>query len=227
MRTGFAMQLHDDTLVPVDTPNKYNGLDESEWIFDSACFAISAEWTIRQKKGLSGNIAWLETAAYQLLSRVCSERLGALIEKRIASYGRSRQGNTTLATLFRRGLLAIFAHDRSSSAPTDQQRASSGKRLWHAYRHYVPPEFLIGFLEQTSASLDKSRSCDWIIPAFVSWVIQQRAQDVSPETRGPYPEEVEQQITSYQGILRIMNDVEARRSKSRKAKEIRAQETGL
>ena len=105
--------------------------------------------------------------------------------------------------LFQKGLRALFAHDKDAVTARDRERI--GERLWHAYRHFVPPTFLAGFLRQIpSAELLQRAASKEIEPGFKERVVEKLFRalgdgnlpepDIDPlERRGRYPRQVERE----------------------------------
>lgn len=70
------------------------------------------------------------------------------------------------------------------------------RELWCAYRHYVPPEFLIGFLNQSySSGIRLCMSEAYLFPEMYDWIVARRSRDLKnyvDDCRGEYPSEIEQ-----------------------------------
>ena len=122
-----------------------------------------------------------------MLHKVLDEELEELFERRIFHHGGYLQGQHDRLNPFQHGLIALFAHHQA--AMPRQTRERIGKELWCAYRHYVPPAFLLGFLGQVRPTGLPRRSIDEVIdPAFEQWIIEQRSrEDDNHDARGPYP----------------------------------------
>ena len=54
-----------------------------------------------------------------------------------------------------------------------RQREILGKQLWHAFRHFVPPQFLNGFIAEYGPAANRRRLSDpdYIEPGFRDWII--------------------------------------------------------
>ncbi len=177
-------------------------------IFGGASDLICTELHVR-KKANADYREWLQGVTYQLIGMIISNGFAGLFEERIANFGRRRPATAKQINPFQIGHLATFAHDKGVMNETE--RHHFGTRLWYAYRHYVPHEFLAGFLHQVWAKGTEQRAAtDYIEPDFVSWVMFERAVDPTPECRGQYPIAIEEKVER----VRIMADVIARASES-------------
>jgi hypothetical protein len=96
---------------------------------------------------------------------------------------------------FHLAIAAIFAHHTQIITPTERNRLADP--MWHAFRHYIPPELLLGFNTQHPAHEKGSRAVlGTIDPALTAWVTEQRLLAAfgdrdCVERRGPYPREIE------------------------------------
>jgi hypothetical protein len=177
--------------------------DPSE--FDRASDMVCRKWEARKRSAgedRGSRVAWLEGVSYRLLKAIIESDTDNVeqFEQRSSRYGRDRAGKGASTNLFQRGLMALFAHDPNAITPRDRERI--GKRLWHAYRHFVPPEFLAGFLCQIrSAGLLKRAAANEIELGFEDWVAEKlfRARAAEPpvvdpeplERRGTYPKQIQ------------------------------------
>lgn len=173
---------------------------EANRLFDAACRKIQAEWKKRSRSGSKRDLAWLAVTAYEVIGEMVRNELDDVFERRIAEHGRRRRGRTGNPNRFQVGLLAIFADGLDAVNARDRERI--GKKLWRAYRHYVPPQFLTGFLMQPRGELlpghDLSRD-------FRDWIIDRRADESAAEneSRGEYPIEIEEAVEERQSLRLI------------------------
>jgi hypothetical protein len=127
-----------------------------------------------QANQISGADRWAEQTCYAFICQWLRVNdpvdIIALCIERARSNGRYRRGRTLSASseqIFQAGLMAIFSHlpdQKEPKRPRDgnfpktprrrvapyssAQRQTLGREMWHAYRHYVPPPFLRGFIKQ-------------------------------------------------------------------------------
>lgn len=181
--------------------------------FDQVSRAICRKWE-GMKAGCSlergRHVAWLEGVSYRLFKDMIERDFDivAIFERRCSDHGRAPTAKSAHTNLFQKGLSALFAHDWNAITPRDRERI--GKRLWHAFRHFVPPEFLAGFLAQIpSEGLLKRAAANEIEPGFESWVIEKLklvSGGTSPEKdldpggwRGTYPSQNRPRVKSRRG----------------------------
>ncbi|WP_137754508.1 hypothetical protein [Sphingopyxis sp. L1A2A] len=146
-------------------------VDEDE--FDRACHAIEREyvrrglWTRAEAASLheDSHHVWLRRFAYALVRRLIRQGDTELLFDRIKRHRPSQRGRDGNPNIFQSGLKAIFAHRPVNLNPRDQERF--GEQLMFAFKHFVPPPFLEGFLHQTHAHRKASEE---IAPLFVDWI---------------------------------------------------------
>lgn len=204
----------------LDLPSADGTRTRAEQAFNSACQAISEEWeTAAAKRTGEELIQWLQGVAYQLLGHIFDHGLDFLIDERLRGFNRYSRGNEALANCFQRGLLAVFAHETRYRGPNAAQRSKMGRRLLHAYRHYVPHEFLRGFLSQVGDDQLKAKIESGLIePGFEEWVVLKRLTDERPDFRGPYPSEIEELVATMRRLHPIISEVEDRKRIARKSR---------
>ena len=154
--------------------------DDSE--FDSACRALIDGY---ERNGGS----WLEYEAYELISQILDEDEAAIYESRLASLNnRGRPPQTPNA--FREALRVIFADGRIQLSAKD--RGHKAERMLYAYRHWVPPEFLTGFLAEygpRASGTPAERTA--IVPKLRRWVVDRLADpEASIDHRLSYPPDI-------------------------------------
>ncbi len=131
---------------------------------------------------------WIRPVCYRFIIHCEKQGLLENLYSRIKSYGRY----TDKEELFSRALLAIFAEDRANFTETDRRRYN--RQLWYAYRHYVPWEFLNGFIT-TVQDFDKKKSLATIENGFAEWIIMNRTNDHDTTgIRESYPKYIEQEV---------------------------------
>lgn len=141
--------------------------DKALELFDRASRMVSREWYVQQSRtdgSVATRVAWLESVSYRLLKAIIesdSDYVGGadieLFDRRSAQFGRDRGAKGANANLFQKGLMALFAHDKGAITPRDRERIE--KRLWHAYRHFVPPTFLAGFFQTNTERRALATNC--------------------------------------------------------------------
>lgn len=169
---------------------------ESTRLFDQAVRVIQGEWRLRIGPS-NRDLGWLKRACYTLIAEILALDQADVFEDRIRAHGRYARGARGRPNIFQTGLMAIFADDRLALNARDRERF--GKQLWTAYRHYVPAEFLIGFLSQRDGSKPvksrgkgKSQDPEKLQRDFHEWIIERRSTDDRDDLfRGPYPRAIE------------------------------------
>ena len=147
------------------------------------------------------NFAPFKKNCHTVIGEILMQGHENLFELRLRQYSRYSRRQFHHLNPFQRGLLAIFAHDLSrdntrSNVQDDKpkellsakNRHIFGHQMWQAFRHYVPPEFFIGFVWETSGGVARpmGRHDGWIKYGYQEWVIRNRANDNS-NIRGRYP----------------------------------------
>ena len=171
-------------------------------LFDRISRTIEAEWSscrdATRPDALRRSIPWLTQASYEALSSLIDddlEGLRQLFADRIKESHGERAPRDSL-NMFQVGLMAIFAHNPAALHRRTRERI--GKELWHAFRHYVPPAFLLGFLTQVRSPGLARRSVKGVIePGFESWIVEQRLKgEFNHDARGAYPAAIDEQVSS-------------------------------
>ena len=198
MRIGLAMPTLSGAPVAIDVPAPGDHSLRAMALFSEGSGLISRELHLRDKSDPE-HPKWLQGVTYQFIGLMISNGFDYLFEERIVNFGRKQNSGKQLNP-FQKGLLATFAHDKGIL--TESQRHRLGIRLWYAYRHYVPHEFLAGFVTQVwSTGADQRAAAESIEPDFVSWVMMERAVDSAPERRGQYPAVVEQKVEQIRAVI--------------------------
>lgn len=220
MRYGVQVPLSDGTVVCLDVAAPGENALSAERLFEEASRVIAADWITRKETG-SESSRWLQVVCYQLLQLTIDNGFQKLFDERIARYGRNSRGKKVATNLFQRGMLALFAHE-DRYVLDEGERAHFGKRLWYAYRHYVPHYFMLGFLREVWNDEAPAHSgTAYVEPAYAEWVYLQRAQDEAPERRGEYPPELEQNVATARKLLPLIGDHEQRLARFREQGRLR------
>lgn len=211
MICGMRLPRFDSPGIFLDLPSSDNPPLAAESIFNLACRAISLEWKGAEGKADEARVRWLQLVAYQCLGHLLDHDLEFLIDGRLRGFDRYSRGNEEKANPFQRGLVAIFAHEKPHHSPTAQLRSRVSKRLMYAHRHYVPHEFLRGFLHQVGdGGLKEKLKSGAVEPGFEEWVVEKRLTDSRPDSRGRYPSEIEKAVSGLRKMLPIMEQSEGR-----------------
>lgn len=191
----------------LDMPYSGQGAVEALGMFDSLSKKIVADFltelvaakTHSSRKTV--NYAPLKKNCYTVIGEILMQGHGNLFELRLRQYSRYSRRHFHHLNPFQRGLLAIFAHDAardntrskvSDDKPKELLSAKNrhifGQQMWQAFRHYVPPEFLNGFVWETGggAARPMGRHDGMIYYSYRDWVIRERAGDET-NVRGRYP----------------------------------------
>lgn len=169
---------------PLESPRGVSA--ESARLFDEVADAIKQEWRLRSASP-KRDLNWLKRTCYVVITEMLVLDIDELFKARSRSHGRYARGEKGRPNIFQVGLMAIFAEDRRALNARDRERF--GKQLRCAYQHYVPPDFLIGFLWQIGGD-QGSQGTRTIRKDFYEWIIEQRLMDDQDE-RGPYPRVLE------------------------------------
>jgi hypothetical protein len=191
--------------IPIEPRSSHPA--EAKRLFDRAAQTVQSEWKKRRELdpgiGPGGrkkkrDLRWLKVTAYIILKEMIFLELDDVFEQRIRQYRRYPRGERGRPNRFQMGLLALFAEDAKALSSSDRQRI--GKLLDVAYRHYVRPEFLIGFLAQYEGS-----SRDELLPGtdllrdFGAWIAECRAEPGADDDRYDYPADIEREVEVRQG----------------------------
>lgn len=184
--------------TPVEVPAQGDSELSAMTVFGRASTLITDE-LLRRQKAKAEHRPWVQGVTYQLLGTMITNGFSGLFEKRIRNFDRKLSSDQTELNPFQIGLLATFAHHMGAMGETE--RSYFGPRLWYAYRHYVPHEFLGGFLHQVWTKGAQHRASDgYIEPDFALWVAMNRAVDPSPENRGQYPAAIEKMVAQIRAV---------------------------
>lgn len=208
MRAGFQMPTLAGAATAIDVPVVGASDLAAMALFGEASGLISTELHVR-KKEKAEHREWLQGVTYQLIGMIISNGFAGLFKERIANFDRKRPATAKQINPFQIGLLATFAHDKG--VMNEPERRYFGTRLWYAYRHYVPHEFLAGFLHQVWVKGAEERAAtDYIEPNFVSWVMLQRAVDPTPMRRGQYPAAFEERVEQTKMVISALRGADRR-----------------
>lgn len=197
MRYGFTMPCVDGTIVSIDVPGPDQSGESAEALFEEACKEVAVELNVRDRAKAEKRI-WLQNVCYPFLSYMIAYGHSVMFDERISRLGRDPKGSVHVNP-FQRGLLAAFAHE--PGLMDEREREYFGKRLWYAFRHYVPPCFLMGFLHEVwSSDAERKVSSGFIELHFEQWIWRERAGDPHPELRGAYPAELEAKVQQFRQI---------------------------
>lgn len=181
--------------------------------FDELEEAIVSEWSTRTGLAADGRVTddglavgvWLRMTTYRAITVCLANDAGEALFERLEVSRRMKRGEVPPEEadgVFRRALAALFIRGNRVLEKDDLIRWA--ERMWHAYRHYIPPPLLEGFSSQCPAARRKPLGWKALIePPFEDWVVQQRVQwrrwqdeDLIAEDifRGEYPESIERRI---------------------------------
>lgn len=174
-----------------------NELDRVEKIFvDELQFRRSEREKGRSAPDRLTPTEWLRVSLYSVILVWFAHDYGQELDARVPL----KKINSTiirgkLSAEFHLAIAGIFAYHPQIITPTERNRLADP--MWHAFRHYIPPELLLGFNAQYPAH-EKSNSAvlGEIEPALVAWVKEQRVlaafgnRDMV-ERRGRYPNEIQ------------------------------------
>lgn len=170
-------------------------------LFGEVSRAISEEWHARDKEKAEKR-KWLQKVSYEVIIRMAEQGFEKIFVQRIENFG-GRAIEIRKDRIFQLGMRAIFADEKGILSV--EKIDYYGPRLWYAFRHYVPPEFLIGLLHTLSADDLSSRlSADEVDPELESWIVLERAEDLRPEIRGHYPSRIEDLVCGVKSLLQVM-----------------------
>jgi hypothetical protein len=166
---------------------------------DAIARFLQEEWRVRRHpstpKTTPGPIPWLGKTVYTVLRPMLEAGVKELFNERINEHSRHQHGQRSGLNPFQFGLLALFADAPKAMSAAFRERMA--KELWYAYRHYVPPEFLLGFLSQVRSPGLARRSADGEIePGFEQWIIRAHSavindEEANDDARGTYPKPIE------------------------------------
>lgn len=154
-------------------------LGETEFL--DTCRRIAAKWRIDKHDQKRRPL--LERRVYELGEHLIAHGLiDEFLEGRLklmSNRGRSKRPNP-----FSQLLRVIFYKEANS--PDRRLISSSGRRLYHAYWHFVPPEFLSGFLDSAGAN----PKLGTIQAGYERWVMLQLQEERNTEIAFGYPKKL-------------------------------------
>lgn len=203
MNWPLIMHRHEARSVTLKLPEGEDAIGLAAFV--KIARLVQKEWSVRASaaspKPSLAPIPWLSTTAYVVVGAMLDQGLEELLKKRIGDRIHHLPGPRTDLNPFQLGLMALFVdYSEAKKAGTPQAkrpqtRERIGKELWYAYRHYVPAEFLLGFLHQVrSPGLERRSVAGEIEPGFEEWIIRRRPEDEGQYDRGLYPQEIEDVI---------------------------------
>lgn len=167
--------------------------------FDKACRLIATEFEqakyangkVRRDGKLISRHVWLGKTCYPIIQYLIGEEVEDLLFGRIDKYSRQVRGSKGTDNIFQTALMAISAHDPMSIRHQDRER--HGKNLMIAHRHFVPVEFLEGFLSKCSVQyFDDPTNAKSIDSNFENWIIEHSIDQVSLRAfRDKYPRRIQ------------------------------------
>ena len=164
---------------------------EAEELIEAAAHAICIESVNIKNARRSGDPAqdpwaeWVRPVCYRFIEHCIAQSLEDHLNKRLARYRRY----TDSEDIFSRYLLAIFAEDAVNFTESDRYRLSW--ELWYAYRHYVPWQFLNGFIINLK-NFSKQKALNRIEAGFSDWIALHRSANPDVSSRGIYPKAIEE-----------------------------------
>ena len=203
MRNGTTDEIGDPKWVGADDSGACPDDSEAaaEEIFEASSKAIAADLFARDKAKAEMR-TWVHKTCYEFLSFIIGYGHVAVFEERIRRLERDSRSSDRVNP-FQRGLLAVFANE--PGLMDERDRSYFGKRLWYAYRHYVPLCFLMGFLHEVwSNDAERKVASNHIEPDYEQWILFERAKDTHPELRGRYPAALEENIERLKFMAPIM-----------------------
>ena len=203
-------------LYIIDAPGCEETGATAEMLFEQACNKIAAQLLARNRAEADKH-EWAQRVCYDFITKMLIHGHDALLNERIIQFNR-RLGLSNEYNPFYRGLMAIFAHE--PGLIDDKQRGLFAKRLWYAYRHYVPPCFVIGFLREFWPDVERKRvALDSIQPQLEEWIWFERAKDTARKFRGPYPADLDEKVDGATLIIPIVAKHQKRLRKIRNDRE--------
>lgn len=153
--------------------------------FELFSAAICKAW--RRHAGGKSKIAALERTIYELVEHlIAHDVLDDALERRKTKL--SRRGAPGRPNPFRSVLRAVFDGERQG--PTDDQRSRMSRRLLSAYWHFIPPEFLTGFLHD----LGHNPKNNAIQPRYENWLVSQLRKKRNQHLLKDYPKEIRKMV---------------------------------
>jgi hypothetical protein len=207
---AIFISLIDGARLRLTLPREDDDEGELDVGFARASVAIASEYRQRRarRKTEGPSIAshdWLLDVAYRFLPAYIATETTEVWARRIGDR-RHPQGRTGAPKKFQIGLAALFAH-----APEDlgsRYGDRFGKQLWTAYRHYIPPALLIGFIRQFGSDhVRTAASSKDVEPSLRDFVIEQcalaRLRGEPPDLRGKYKRKFREDVVRYIDQLRV------------------------
>ena len=169
-----------------DSLDDPDGMDLLNSAAHEVCLELARRKALRQKTIVS---EWLRPLCYRFICHFYDQGLMPLFSKRLSNYSRFTNNDE----VFSYGLSAIFAEDAANFTGMDRLRY--GRQLYYAFRHYVPWEFVYGFL-LTLEDFENKKNLTTIEDGFEEWIVRMRslAQTDTYMARGRYPKEIEEKV---------------------------------
>lgn len=192
----------------IDLPDTFEDKNWAMAIEEAAhkiCLESAKQKEMRRAGDLRSWLSWVRPICYRFIVHCIEHGCMDDLRRRIRRYNRQ----TNSEDLFSVCLLAIFAEDSANFTESDRYRIS--RQLWYAYRHYVPWQFLNGFLSQLH-NFENQKMLSRIERGFEDWIVQRRSVDYgSVEYRGNYPEEIEVRVRDASATLvRLLENARGR-----------------
>lgn len=219
-------QLENARVVELDIPRCEDSVEAAQIKFDELCHRIVQQFQVmkpkqsissnskkRKRPGRSTYNSWVKQICYEVILVMLYEDQVGLFNRRIRKYSRHAASEKNKINIFQTGIIAIFAHDKKIMGPRDRERF--GKELMYAFRHYIPVEFLDGFIRQCSSSnlsiARRLKNSD-LEKQFENWIVGERSREEDQsefeglsleEWRGSYPKHIEERVEkSREAVMR-------------------------
>jgi hypothetical protein len=188
------------------------GFKETE--LDRVAKIIVDEYQLRRKNAdpRSSNIdgltpsEWLRVTLYGVILVWLDHDEHTLLEDRIPERMAASQSiDASPAALFHRSIAAVLAD--SGHLITASERKRMAEPMWYAFRHYIPPELLLGFNHQYPGHrVDYALGLDDLEPSLTEWMKEQRLYALwrggqLEDYRGDYPPDIDD------GPRKIVNEL--------------------
>ena len=172
-------------------------LDRVENIFfDEILFRRSERKIGRKTPDRLTPTEWLRSSLYSVILAWFGYDDGDALDERVPLKKADSQIIQDKASAeFHLAIAGVFAHHPQLLTPTERNRLADP--MWHAFRHYIPPELILGFNAQYPAHEKRNGTVlGEIDPALTAWVTEQRLLAAlggwdCVERRGHYPREID------------------------------------
>ena len=188
---------------------------DAEDLLNSAAHEICLELARRKALGEIGNVReWLRPLCYRFICHFYDNGLMPLFSKRLSRYSRY----TKTDDIFSYGLMAIFAEDKANF--TEQDRYKYNRQMYYTFRHYVPWEFVNGFIHNLH-DFEKKKNLATIEDGFEDWIVRMRSLAPADTymVRGRYRKEIEQKVQIFRnefGAFLFRSPAKRRKSSSKR-----------